>query len=218
MMPGEIQPLQNNIKIVNEIGMPTDYFLRWSQQRQIDISDGISAAQAQELIDDWAAARTINTVFPLTGGGSLSSNLNLQYKGILAQYFANASLSLGPAASDLYITGMQLSFSVDNPTNILISFDGLCNRSAGNCRFAIYEGGSRLYPSSAPVAGVPPTYYSYKNNSNVAGGEELIQEYHGRFILNFAAGTHTIQLWYVDSNGAASTTFYDRIFKAEFVS
>lgn len=76
-MAGDLQPLYNNQKIVGPDGYPTEYFIRWAQQRQIDISSGITAAQAQQLIDDWAAARDINTGTGLIGGGNLSVDRTL---------------------------------------------------------------------------------------------------------------------------------------------
>lgn len=76
-MPGDLQPLVNNQKIVHEDGTPTDYFIRWAQQRQIDISEGITALEAQQLIDDWAAARDIIAGVGLTGGGDLSADVTI---------------------------------------------------------------------------------------------------------------------------------------------
>jgi hypothetical protein len=41
-MAGELQPLAQNFKVVDENGFPTLYFIKWAQQRQIDISEGIT--------------------------------------------------------------------------------------------------------------------------------------------------------------------------------
>lgn len=76
-MPGKPQPLVNNQQIVHEDGKPTDYFIRWAQERQIDISEGITAAEAQQLIDDWAAARDIVAGVGLDGGGDLSAAVTI---------------------------------------------------------------------------------------------------------------------------------------------
>lgn len=73
-MPGELQPLSQNFQIVDANGFPTQYFIKWAQQRQIDISEGITAAQAQELIDTWAASRDLIAGNGLTGGGDLSAD------------------------------------------------------------------------------------------------------------------------------------------------
>lgn len=76
-MSGELQPLASNFQVVDANGFPTQYFIKWAQQRQIDITNGITAAQAQQLIDDWAAARQIIAGMGLTGGGYLSSDVTI---------------------------------------------------------------------------------------------------------------------------------------------
>jgi hypothetical protein len=76
-MGGTPQPLLNNMSLVNENGTPTDYFVRWAQQRQIDIQQGITEAEAQALIDAWAAGRQIIAGSGLDGGGPLSSDVTL---------------------------------------------------------------------------------------------------------------------------------------------
>lgn len=95
-MPGELQPLAQNFKIVDANGMPTEYFIRWAQQRQIDIAKGISAAQAQELIDEWAADRDINAGTGLSGGGPLSSDvtLNLDNTTVVPGSYTNANITV----------------------------------------------------------------------------------------------------------------------------
>ncbi len=76
-MVGIAQPLGKQFAITDEQGRPTDYFIRWAQQRQIDISGGITAIEAQQLIDDWALARDIIAGAGLTGGGDLSADRTL---------------------------------------------------------------------------------------------------------------------------------------------
>ncbi len=73
----DLQPLSSNFQIVDEKGLPTRYFIEWAQQRQIDISGGITAEQAQELIDTWAAQRDITAGVGLVGGGSLSVDITI---------------------------------------------------------------------------------------------------------------------------------------------
>lgn len=92
-MPGELQPLVDNQKIVNDNGFPTQYFIRWAQQRQIDIGDGITAEQAVELIQEWAAARLINTTAPIHGGGPLDADLTISHddSGVTADTYGDAT-------------------------------------------------------------------------------------------------------------------------------
>ena len=95
-MPGVLQPLSNNLQIIKEDGTPTDYFIRWAQQRQIDIGEGITAAQAQALIDSWAAARDINAGVGLSGGGSLANDItiDLENTAVTAGSYTNTDLTV----------------------------------------------------------------------------------------------------------------------------
>lgn len=95
-MPGEPQPLSNNFPIVDSRGNPNDYFIRWAQQRQIDITAGITAAQAQAMIDAWAAARDIVAGIGLDGGGSLASNvtIDLADTAVAPGAYTNANITV----------------------------------------------------------------------------------------------------------------------------
>lgn len=78
-MTGNLQPLDQKFPVVKNDGTPTDYFIRWAQQRQIDISGGITAEQAQQLINDWAAAREIIAGAALNGGGNLAADVTIDH-------------------------------------------------------------------------------------------------------------------------------------------
>ncbi len=78
-MVGTPQPLSNNFQIVDKNGLPTNYFTRWAQQRQADIANAISAAQAEQLIVTWSEQRFVHTTTPILGGGNLSADLNLSH-------------------------------------------------------------------------------------------------------------------------------------------
>lgn len=54
-MTGNLQPLDQKFSIVDADGKPTLYFIKWAQQRQIDIGEGISAEQALEIIEQYLA-------------------------------------------------------------------------------------------------------------------------------------------------------------------
>lgn len=53
------QPLQNRMAIVNPDGTPTDYFIRWAQERQKAILDTTDAAQVEAIAEDVLAARKL---------------------------------------------------------------------------------------------------------------------------------------------------------------
>lgn len=95
-MPNDIQPLQDRVQIVNANGTPTPFFIRWAKQRQIDINEGITAAQAQDLINTWALARDIIAGVGLDGGGNLSADItiNLEDTAVAPGPYTNANITV----------------------------------------------------------------------------------------------------------------------------
>jgi hypothetical protein len=91
-MAGTLQPLANNFEIVKDDGTPTDYFIRWCQQRQIDIGSSVS----QEILDAAFTAKHVNAGTGLTGGGSLSSDitLNLGNTTVTPGSYTNTNLTV----------------------------------------------------------------------------------------------------------------------------
>jgi hypothetical protein len=76
-MAGKSQPLSQQFPIVGADGRPTEYFIRWAQARQLDISKGVTAEQVEQAIADWAALRSIIAGNGLSGGGTLGSDRTL---------------------------------------------------------------------------------------------------------------------------------------------
>lgn len=64
-MVGYLQPLAHNFAIVNELGYPTEYFIRWAQQKQIDIEESVGEARALEIV------KTFLTEHPLQAGSGI---------------------------------------------------------------------------------------------------------------------------------------------------
>jgi len=62
---GVLQPLDQGFQIVDGRGFPTLYFIQWAQQRQIDISAGITAAQALAIVQEFL------TDHPLIAGAGI---------------------------------------------------------------------------------------------------------------------------------------------------
>lgn len=58
-MTGNLQPLDQKFPIVTPDGRPTLYFIKWAQQKQIDISEGITAEQALQIIEQYLADHTL---------------------------------------------------------------------------------------------------------------------------------------------------------------
>lgn len=73
-MAGNLQPLVNNQRIVKDDGTPTGYFIRWAQQKQIDIGQGITAEQAVQIITQYLADHELQagSGIQLTPSGNLS--------------------------------------------------------------------------------------------------------------------------------------------------
>ncbi len=51
-MTGQLQPLDQKFAIVDQRGNPTEYFIRWAQQRQIDIGDSINLGDLQTYLTE----------------------------------------------------------------------------------------------------------------------------------------------------------------------
>lgn len=88
-----IQPLIDRVPIINPDGTPTQYFIRYLQERGIDIDGRVTPAQVAQMIGDWSANRLINTDFPLGGGGPLNADLTLfhEVSGVAAGVYGDAT-------------------------------------------------------------------------------------------------------------------------------
>lgn len=96
-MAGDLQPLDQNIPVIDpETGRPTTYFIRWAQQRQIDIGGSITAAEALQVVVDWAAARTLTAGVGLSGGGDLSADraFDLEDTAVSPGSYTNTNLTV----------------------------------------------------------------------------------------------------------------------------
>jgi hypothetical protein len=80
-MVGTFQPLINDQSIVDNAGKPTQYFIRFIQQRQNEIGASVDEAEATAIaiaeINAFAAERDVIAGAGLTGGGALSSDVTL---------------------------------------------------------------------------------------------------------------------------------------------
>ena len=99
-MAGILQPLARDFPIVGDDNRPTEYFIRWAQQRMQEIGESITYDQAvilaNELIAAWAAARTINTTGGLQGGGTLAADrsFSLTDTGVTPGNYTNANITV----------------------------------------------------------------------------------------------------------------------------
>lgn len=75
-MTGNLQPLDQKFPIVDAQGRPTLYFIKWAQQKQIDIGAGITAEQALQIIEQYLADHTLQagSGIAITPSGNLSDS------------------------------------------------------------------------------------------------------------------------------------------------
>ncbi len=71
-MAGNFQPLDQKFAIVDARGNPTEYFIRWAQQRQLDISSGLT----QKDLTDYLVAHALQegSGIQITPDGKIPSN------------------------------------------------------------------------------------------------------------------------------------------------
>lgn len=97
-MAGQAQPLIQNAKIVNPDGTPTDYFIRWAQNRQIDISGGITMEIMVEYVAEVLGTIQILAGVGLDGGGTLAEDasitLDLADTAVTAGSYTNTDLTV----------------------------------------------------------------------------------------------------------------------------
>lgn len=77
-MPGNIQPLDQKFAIVDSRGNPTDYFIRWAQQKQIDISGSITLSDLQTYLT--AHKLQAGTGIGLTPDGNINNSPTISAK------------------------------------------------------------------------------------------------------------------------------------------
>lgn len=104
-MTGTLQPLDQNFAVVDpKTGYPTLYFIQWAQQRQIDISEGISAAQALTIVQDFLADHPLiaGSGITLAPSGNIASDVTIsaEVQAILDQISTTQGTVLFRGAAD----------------------------------------------------------------------------------------------------------------------
>lgn len=103
-MPGNLQPLDQKFALVKPDGTPTDYFIRWAQQRQIDITNGIDAAQALAIIEQFTADHPLiaGSGITLTPSGDIADDVTIaaEVQAILDQISSTQGTVLFRGAAD----------------------------------------------------------------------------------------------------------------------
>jgi len=103
-MTGVLQPLDLNFRVVDERGFPTIYFTRWAQQRQIDISGSITAAQALEIVTQFLGENPLiaGLGIGLSPSGNIADGVTIsaQVQAILDQISTTQGSVLFRGAAD----------------------------------------------------------------------------------------------------------------------
>lgn len=109
-----VPPITNQFPIVNDSGQPTDYFIRWLQERGFEIDGMLTPERVRELIDEWSATRAVNTGLGLSGGGTLDNDLTLSLNAALGD-LNDVDLSTPPTDGQViaYDAGAGLWLPVD---------------------------------------------------------------------------------------------------------
>lgn len=76
-MAATLQPLDKQFPVVGPDGRPTEYFIRWAQQRQLDIQGGVTPDQVNQFIEEWSKSRNVLAGDGLAGGGSLDEDVTI---------------------------------------------------------------------------------------------------------------------------------------------
>lgn len=103
-MVGTLQPLDQKFPIVTPDGRPTLYFIKWAQQKQIDITGSIDSDQATALIAQYLADHQLQagSGISLTPSGNLTDEPTIaaEVQAILDQISTTQGTVLFRGASD----------------------------------------------------------------------------------------------------------------------
>lgn len=103
-MVGTLQPLGKQYPVVNADGTPTEYFIRWAQQKQIDIGNGVAASEVPAIIAAYLADHPLQagagiTLTP-TGNVANSPTIAAEVQGVLDQLSMTQGTVLYRGAAD----------------------------------------------------------------------------------------------------------------------
>lgn len=103
-MVGTLQPLGKQYPVVNADGTPTEYFIRWAQQKQIDIGNGVAASEVPAIIAAYLADHPLQAgagiALTPTGNVADSPTIATEVQGVLDQLSMTQGTVLYRGATD----------------------------------------------------------------------------------------------------------------------
>lgn len=103
-MVGTLQPLGKQYPVANPDGTPTEYFIRWAQQRQLDIGEGVAAEDVPAIIAQYLADHTLQEgsgiVISPSGNITDSPTIAAEVQAILDQISTTRGTVLYRGATD----------------------------------------------------------------------------------------------------------------------
>ncbi len=103
-MVGTLQPLGKQYPVVNPDGTPTEYFIRWAQQKQLDIGEGVAAEDVPPIIAQYLADHTLQEgsgiVISPSGNITDSPTIAAEVQAILDQISTTRGTVLYRGATD----------------------------------------------------------------------------------------------------------------------
>lgn len=184
-MAGKFQPLNQDFAIVKANGLPTEYFIRWAQQRQIDITTAVT-------FGDLAAINVVAGV-GLTGGGPIDADVTVDLENT-----AVAPGTYGDATHSARIT-IDPQGRITSATDVAISGGG--------------GGGAPAIRASNLVKYASAASFSHPLPTGAADGDFVVIFYSGGF-GDASVTSPSGALWDTFRQGAANwggTIFVRRI-------
>lgn len=169
-MAGDLQPLDEKFAIVESDGRPTLYFIKWAQQRQIDITASITSEQFNELLLAYLLAHQLQEGdgIALTPSGniddspeiSVRNGTGLDFDGMQNLKIADTAVTPGTYGDATHVG----QFTVDQQGRITAATDVAISGGGGGGAWTTIHSST----IAAPTPGVDIDVTGYNEVSIIA--------------------------------------------------